>query len=69
MGIPGQSWNGGGMAKLSDEEREAIFEDNAEKLREKHAGWPKSIQKEGQIETYAKATLEWDMRMAWSKSK
>ena len=62
-----QVWNGSGMAAMAPEQRTEVMKASSAKRKEKNSGWPGSIQKEGQIDTYDLATWEWAKRMANSR--
>lgn len=55
--------NGGGIANLSPEERQRIGQKSADKRRKLENGWPPSIQKESDKDSYLSATDEWAKRI------
>ena len=62
-----QEYNGAGMRSLSPARRTEVMKVASAKTKEKRSGWPESIQKEGQIDTYDLANWEWAKRMANSR--
>lgn len=65
--IKRQEYNGAGMRSLAPEVRAKIMGAAMEKHQTQTSGWPSSIQKEGQPDTYHEATDVWAERMAFSK--
>jgi len=62
-------WNGSGMTSLTPAAREVVMKKASKRAKEQHKGWPDSVQKEGKLETYELANLEWARLIAASKSR
>ena len=64
-----QKWNGSGMASLTPQQRQTIGRRQAKIAKDRRGGWPDSVQKDHDPDSYQRATEEWARLMFNSKMK